>query len=49
MIGLLMAGWTVATWMPTSTEPFYMAMRIFGPEARAMNDEWEPPPVNKVL
>jgi len=25
-----------------------MAMRIYGPEERVMNDEWAPPPVKRV-
>jgi hypothetical protein len=41
-------GEKAANWLPAPTEPFYMAMRIYGPEESVMNNEWEPPAVQKV-
>ncbi|KAF5434147.1 hypothetical protein C5S36_05615, partial [Candidatus Methanophagaceae archaeon] len=35
-------------WLPAPAEPFYMCMRIYGPEERVMKDEWAPPAVQKV-
>jgi hypothetical protein len=41
-------GEKAANWLPAPAEPFYMAMRIYGPEERVMNGEWGPPAVQKV-
>jgi hypothetical protein len=41
-------GEKAANWLPAPAEPFYMAMRIYGPEESVMNDEWEPPAVKRV-
>jgi hypothetical protein len=40
-------GEKVANWLPSPAEPFYMAMRIYGPEERVMKNEWSPPAVQK--
>jgi hypothetical protein len=40
-------GEKAANWLPAPTEPFYMAMRIYGPEESVMSGEWAPPPVEK--
>ena len=40
-------GEMTANRLPAPAEPFYMTMRIFGPEESVMNDEWEPPAVQK--
>jgi hypothetical protein len=34
--------------LPAPAEPFYMAMRIFGPQEPMLNDEWEPSAVEKM-
>ena len=41
-------GEKAANWLPAPAEPFYMCMRIYGPEERVMNNEWAPPAVQKV-
>ena len=41
-------GEKAANWLPAPAEPFYMQMRIYGPQELVLNDEWEPPPVQKV-
>jgi hypothetical protein len=40
-------GEKVANWLPAPAAPFYMAMRIYGPEERVMKGEWAPPAVEK--
>ena len=40
-------GEKAANWLPAPAEPFYIAMRIYGPEEIVLNDEWIPPPVVK--
>ena len=42
------AGDKAANWLPAPAEPFYLAMRIYGPEESVMNNEWAPPAVQKV-
>jgi hypothetical protein len=42
-------GEKAANWLPAPAEPFYLAIRIYGPEESVMSDEWEPPPVMKHL
>lgn len=37
-----------ANWLPAPKEPFYLALRIYGPEESAMNGTWEPPAIEKV-
>ena len=34
-----------ANWLPAPTGPFYLTMRIYWPEAAALDGTWEPPPV----
>ena len=34
-----------ANWLPAPAEPFYMAMRIYGPDKRVLSGQWAPPPV----
>jgi hypothetical protein len=41
-------GEKAANWLPAPAEPFYMCMRIYGPEERVMNNEWAPPAVQNV-
>ena len=36
-----------ANWLPAPAEPFYLTMRIYGPEESVMNNEWAPPAVVK--
>jgi len=37
-----------AYWLATLAEPFCMALRIYDPEESVMNNEWAPPPVQRV-
>ncbi|HEX6224626.1 MAG TPA: DUF1254 domain-containing protein [Chryseolinea sp.] len=37
-----------ANWLPAPNEPFYLALRIYGPEESAMNGTWNPPAIEKV-
>jgi hypothetical protein len=37
-----------ANWLPTPDGPFYLAMRLYWPEAAALDGSWEPPPVVRV-
>jgi hypothetical protein len=32
-------------WLPAPDGPFYMVMRLYGPEAEALDGAWTPPPV----
>lgn len=32
-------------WLPAPDGPFYMALRLYGPEAEALDGTWTPPPV----
>ncbi|MBW2607850.1 MAG: DUF1214 domain-containing protein [Deltaproteobacteria bacterium] len=36
-----------ANWLTAPTEPFYLAMRIYGPEESVMNNQWASPAVVK--
>lgn len=36
-----------ANWLPAPNEPFYLVLRIYGPEETAMNGTWEPPVISK--
>lgn len=38
----------VANWLPAPKEPFYLCLRIYGPEESAMNGDWKPPYIEKV-
>lgn len=42
-------GEKAANWLPAPAEPFYVAMRIYGPEESVMTGEWAPPAVQKVI
>ena len=34
-----------SNWLPAPDGPFYMVMRLYGPEAEALDGAWTPPPV----
>lgn len=36
-----------ANWLPAPAEPFYLAMRVYGPEERVLSGKWIPPAVMK--
>lgn len=38
----------LANWLPAPKEPFYLCLRIYGPEESAMNGTWEPPAIVEV-
>ena len=35
-------------WLPSPAAPFYKAMRIYDPEESVMNNEWTPPPLQRL-
>ena len=35
-------------WLPAPDGPFYMVLRLYGPETEALEGEWAPPPAEKV-
>ena len=37
-----------ANWLPAPDGPFYMVLRLYGPEPDALEGKWTPPPVVKV-
>ena len=37
-----------ANWLPAPNGPFYMVLRLYGPEPAALDGEWTPPPAEKV-
>ncbi len=37
-----------SNWLPAPDGPFYMVMRLYGPESAALEGEWTPPTVEKV-
>ncbi len=37
-----------SNWLPAPAGPFYMVMRLYGPEAAALEGRWTPPRVEKV-
>ena len=37
-----------ANWLPAPDGPFYMVLRLYGPELTALEGEWTAPPANKV-
>lgn len=39
----------IANWLPAPEEPFYLCLRIYGPEESAMNGDWKPPFIEKVI
>ncbi|WP_232424879.1 DUF1254 domain-containing protein [Algoriphagus resistens] len=36
-----------ANWLPAPDEPFYLMLRVYGPEPSALDGSWEPPGVAK--
>ena len=36
-----------ANWLPAPGGPFYMVMRLYGPEKAALEGRWTPPKVKK--
>ncbi|MGB9358054.1 MAG: DUF1214 domain-containing protein, partial [Acidimicrobiia bacterium] len=34
-----------SNWLPAPDGPFYLVMRLYGPEAVAVDGTWTPPPV----
>lgn len=34
-------------WLPAPDEPFYLMLRVYGPEQSAMDRSWEPPGIIK--
>ncbi len=36
-----------ANWLPAPGGPFYMVLRLYGPEETALEGEWIPPAVQK--
>lgn len=41
-------GKKAANWLPAPAEPFYLVIRIYGPEESVLSGEWAPPPVKRV-
>jgi hypothetical protein len=39
-------GWD-SNWLPAPDGPLYMVMRLYGPEAEALDGTWTPPPVER--
>lgn len=37
-----------SNWLPAPAGPFYLALRIYWPEAAALDGTWSPPPVDRV-
>lgn len=37
-----------ANWLPAPKEPFYLVLRVYGPEQAAMDGSWAPPAITKV-
>jgi hypothetical protein len=36
-----------ANWLPAPSEPFYLVLRVYGPEQAALDGSWEPPAIEK--
>ena len=36
-----------SNWLPAPDGPFYLVMRLYGPEKEALEGEWTPPPLQK--
>ena len=36
-----------ANWLPAPDGPFYLVMRLYGPEETALEGQWLPPVLNK--
>ncbi len=41
-------GELASNWLPAPDGPFYMVMRLYGPEPEALDGTWTPPPVVRV-
>lgn len=41
-------GADAANWLPAPREPFYMVLRLYGPEAAALDGRWTPPVVERL-
>lgn len=41
-------GADAANWLPAPREPFYMVLRLYGPEKAALDGAWKPPVVERV-
>lgn len=37
-----------ANWLPAPKEPFYLVLRVYGPDTAAMDGTWQPPAVVKI-
>jgi hypothetical protein len=37
----------MANWLPAPDGPFYMVMRVYGPEAEVLSGEWQPPAITE--
>jgi len=37
-----------ANWLPAPDEPFYLMLRVYGPEPSALDGSWEPPGIVKI-
>ncbi len=37
-----------ANWLPAPDGPFYMVLRLYGPESTALEGEWTPPATTKI-
>ncbi|MGX7835648.1 DUF1214 domain-containing protein, partial [Campylobacter fetus subsp. venerealis] len=36
-----------SNWLPAPDEPFYLMLRVYGPETSALEGSWEPPGIVK--
>ncbi len=36
-----------SNWLPAPDGPFYMVMRLYGPEKAALEGRWTPPGINE--
>ena len=37
-----------SNWLPAPDGPFYMVLRLYGPEESALEGEWTPPPAVRI-
>ncbi len=37
-----------SNWLPAPDGPFYMVLRLYGPEPKALEGKWTPPVLQKV-
>lgn len=38
----------ISNWLPAADGPFYMVLRLYGPETEALEGKWTPPVLRKV-